>query len=39
MAGLTDSALLATILAGSFGTAFVLQKAALRLMFRAMDRR
>jgi len=39
MPGLTDSVLLASILGGSFGAAFVIQKAALHLMFKAMDRR
>jgi len=39
MLGFTDSVLLASILGGSFGAAFIIQKAALRLMFRAIDRR
>ena len=34
-----DSALLVTTLGGGFGAALMLQKVALRLMLRAMDRR
>jgi len=39
MADLTNSVLLASILAGSFGAALLLQKAALKLMLKAMVRR
>jgi hypothetical protein len=34
-----DSAILATAVIGSFGAAFVIQIAALRLILKAMNRR
>jgi hypothetical protein len=34
-----DSAILATAVIGSFGTAFMIQIAALRLILKAMNRR
>ena len=39
MDSFTDSAILIAILSGSFGTALLLQKAALQLMLKAMHRR